>query len=125
MRAPAVKGRQRVACGGTQFDAQHAVGLAHEARHLQMQHGLADRVLKLIATVPAHLAEVLGRYGTVRCLQAPVAPPSFALSQHWHSRFHHDPAIVWFRKLIKRTFENYPQIPAAREAAPSRRCMRA
>lgn len=86
---------------------------------------LLDRHPELIATVPAHLAEVFGRYGTVRCLQPPVALPSFALNQHWHSRFHHDPAIVWLRELIKRTFENYPQIPAVREPVPPRRRTRA
>lgn len=33
-----------------------------------------------------------------------------ALNQHWHPRFHHDPAIIWLRYLMKSTFENYPQI---------------
>jgi hypothetical protein len=51
--------------------------------------------------------------------------PPFALNQHWHSRFHHDPAIVWLRELIKRTFENYPEIPAARGTATPRRRLRA
>jgi DNA-binding transcriptional LysR family regulator len=86
---------------------------------------LLDRHPELIATVPARLGEVFEKYGTVRCLQPPVAVPPFALNQHWHSRFHHDPAIVWLRELIKRTFENYPEIPAARGTATPRRRLRA
>jgi DNA-binding transcriptional LysR family regulator len=63
----------------------------------------------LIATVPLELANVFSRYGTVRVLQPPVKLAPYALSQHWHSRFHHDPAITWVRELVKKTFEGYPE----------------
>lgn len=71
---------------------------------------LLERQPELIATVPVELAKVFERYGTVRSLQPPVSLPPFALDQYWHSRYHHDPAIVWLRELVKRTFENYPEI---------------
>jgi hypothetical protein len=44
----------------------------------------------------------------VRVVQAPVELAPYALNQHWHPRFHHDPAVVWIRELVKRTFEGYP-----------------
>jgi DNA-binding transcriptional LysR family regulator len=71
---------------------------------------LLERQPELIATVPVELAKVFERYGAVRSLQLPVSLPPFALDQYWHSRFHHDPAIVWLRELVKRTFEHYPDI---------------
>lgn len=67
----------------------------------------------LVATVPLELANVFQRYGTIRVLEPPVALPPFALNQHWHPRFHHDPAIVWLRELMKRTFDKYPEIELA------------
>ncbi|HEU0204326.1 MAG TPA: hypothetical protein VFR86_28275 [Burkholderiaceae bacterium] len=65
---------------------------------------------ELIATVPLELGNVFRRYGIVRMLDPPVPLPPFALNQHWHARFHHDPAIIWLRDLMKRTFENYPNL---------------
>ncbi|MCY1211500.1 Nodulation protein D 2 [compost metagenome] len=73
---------------------------------------LMDREPDLIATVPEELANVFSRYGVVRVVKPPVALPPFALSQYWHPRFHHDPAIVWLRQLVKQTFDQYPAIPA-------------
>jgi DNA-binding transcriptional LysR family regulator len=66
---------------------------------------LLDRQPELISTVPVDLAKVFERYGTIRSLQPPLPLPSFAVDQYWHSRFHHDPAVVWLRELVKRTFE--------------------
>ncbi|MDF3888659.1 MULTISPECIES: LysR family transcriptional regulator [Cupriavidus] len=84
----------------------------------------------LIATVPLELANVFARYGTVRVMQPPVALPKFAIKQHWHPRFHHDPAIIWLRELVKRTFEHYPKVfvgedePAASPPPPVKRSRR-
>jgi DNA-binding transcriptional LysR family regulator len=63
----------------------------------------------LVATVPLELANVFRRYGTVRVLQPPVELAAYALNQHWHPRFHHDPAVIWVRELVKKTFESYPE----------------
>jgi DNA-binding transcriptional LysR family regulator len=54
------------------------------------------------------LAKVFASYGTVRVVTPPVALPRFALKQHWHSRFHHDPAIIWLRGMLKEAFAGYP-----------------
>jgi DNA-binding transcriptional LysR family regulator len=70
---------------------------------------LLEQFPELIATVPLELAAVFGRYGTIRVLQPPISLPAFALNQHWHPRFHQDPAVVWVRNLVKSTFENYPE----------------
>lgn len=71
---------------------------------------LMDAHPELIATVPLQLAEVFKGYGSVRMVPPPVTLPPFALNQHWHSRFHHDPAIIWLRELMKQTFEHYPDV---------------
>ena len=71
---------------------------------------LMDRHPDLLATVPQELADVYARFGAVRTFEPPVPVPPFQLSQYWHARFHHDPAIVWLRNLIKQTFENFPRL---------------
>lgn len=81
--------------------------------YLQTPHFLSvpllmDQQPDLIATVPEELANVFSRYGIVRAVKPPVQLPPFALSQYWHPRFHHDPAIVWLRQLVKQTFDRYP-----------------
>jgi len=71
---------------------------------------LMERQPELIATVPLEPANVFARHGSIRALDPPVPLPAFALNQHWHPRFHDDPAIIWLRELMKRTFEKYPEI---------------
>ena len=92
--------------------------------HFLMVPLLMERHPELIATVPLELANVFARHGVVRMLQPPVSIPQVALNQHWHPRFHHDPAIIWLRDLMKRTFEHYPRIvtdDAPRDKQASRR----
>lgn len=89
--------------------------------HFLMVPLLMDRHPELIATVPLELANVFARMGTIRMFDPPMAVPQFALNQHWHPRFHHDPAIIWLRELTKRTFENYPRIVTKDPAGGSRR----
>ena len=78
--------------------------------HFLMVPLLMDRHPDLLATVPLELAQVFGRLGIVRTFRPPVPVPEFQLNQHWHPRFHHDPAVVWLRDLMKKTFEHYPHI---------------
>lgn len=68
---------------------------------------LLERHPDLIATVPMELASAFVKYGTLRILKPPIELPQFALSQHWHPRFHTDPAVSWLRSLVKRTFLHY------------------
>lgn len=80
--------------------------------HFLMVPLLMDRNPELIATVPLELANVFSRFGVVRPVELPVRLPPYPLNQHWHPRFHHDPAIVWLRGLVKQTFETYPDVRA-------------
>jgi hypothetical protein len=78
--------------------------------HFLMVPLLMDRHPELLGKVPRELADVFGKLGTVRTFDPPVPVPPFQLNQHWHLRFHHDPAIIWLRDVMKRTFEHYPDI---------------
>ena len=71
----------------------------------------------LIATVPLELAHVYARYGNVRAVAPPFELPSFAINQYWHPLFHHEPALMWLRDLIKHSFETYPNIYVGEEAS--------
>ena len=71
---------------------------------------LIEQQSDLIATIPVELANVFSRHGLVRSVEPPLELPSYAISQHWHPLFHHDPALIWLRDLIKRTFETYPDL---------------
>ena len=78
--------------------------------HFLMVPLLMDRHPDLLATVPEALADVFVGLNVVRAFEPPLPVPAFPLNQHWHPRFHHDPAIIWLRESVKKTFENYPRI---------------
>ncbi|GAA0512315.1 MULTISPECIES: LysR family transcriptional regulator [Pigmentiphaga] len=58
----------------------------------------------LIATVPARVAQTLAGIAAVKLIAPPFPLPVFAIKQHWHERFHHDPANRWLRSLIAELF---------------------
>jgi len=58
----------------------------------------------LVATVPARVAQTLARIAAVKLLPPSFDLPVFAIKQHWHERFHHDPANRWLRALIADLF---------------------
>ncbi len=64
---------------------------------------------QLIATVPRELATRFAGYNSIRVIDTPVAVPPFAIRQHWHPRFQHDPANTWLRRLVKETFDTHPE----------------
>ena len=78
--------------------------------HFLMVPHLIDQHPELIATVPRKLAEVFAGWNILRMFEPPVPIREFQLNQHWHPRFHHDPAVMWLRDVIKRTFENYAEL---------------
>ena len=55
---------------------------------------------ELLVIVPRRLGEALALQERVRVFEPPVALPSFAVKQHWHERFHADPANAWLRKTL-------------------------
>jgi DNA-binding transcriptional LysR family regulator len=58
----------------------------------------------LIATVPRQLGETLAAQAPLRLFECPIRIPSYLVRQHWHERYHHDPASRWLRALVAGTF---------------------
>lgn len=58
----------------------------------------------LIATLPRHIGETLARVAGLQVLPCPVPIPGFTVKQHWHARYHHDPANVWLRSVCADLF---------------------
>lgn len=60
----------------------------------------------MIATVPSSCARAFEKLGTLRMVELPLPVPSFDLKQHWHARYHRDPANQWLRKVVYECFCN-------------------
>ncbi|HEX6136937.1 MAG TPA: LysR family transcriptional regulator [Casimicrobiaceae bacterium] len=58
----------------------------------------------VVATVPRRLALAFAGYPNVRLLEPPIPIPQFEIKQHWHRRYHHDPANKWLRRLLADLF---------------------
>lgn len=58
----------------------------------------------LIATVPERVARTLVRIARVRALAPPYRLPDFSIKQHWHERYHEDPANRWLRSMVAELF---------------------
>lgn len=58
----------------------------------------------LIATLPRHIGTVLAELGGLAVHECPFPIPGFSVEQHWHARYHHDPANRWLRMLCARLF---------------------
>jgi len=58
----------------------------------------------LIATVPQRVAQTLVRIARVKALAPPYRFPDFSIKQHWHERYHHDPANRWLRSIVAELF---------------------
>lgn len=69
---------------------------------MSIPHLLLDT--DLIVTVPQSCALSLLRLGFLKMHPLPVPSPSFELKQHWHARYHRDPANQWLRSAIHEAF---------------------
>jgi DNA-binding transcriptional LysR family regulator len=58
----------------------------------------------LIATVPRQIGEALVRNESLRLFECPIRIPRYAVKQHWHARFHHDPGDRWLRGVCAMLF---------------------
>lgn len=58
----------------------------------------------LVATLPRHIGETLARAAGLQVLACPVPIPGFTVKQHWHARYHHDPASRWLRGVCAELF---------------------
>jgi len=60
---------------------------------------------QMIATLPRHIGETLARTSAgLQVLPCPVPIPTFQVKQHWHARYHEDPANRWLRGVCTQLF---------------------
>lgn len=59
----------------------------------------------LIATLPRHTGEMLAKANDLTVHPCPILIPSFTVKQHWHARYHHDPASRWLREVCATLFQ--------------------
>ncbi len=57
-----------------------------------------------VVTVPRRLAMAVADYPHVSILEPPIPIPAFEIKQHWHERYHQDPASRWMRSLMAELF---------------------
>lgn len=58
----------------------------------------------MVATLPQHIGETLARSAGLKVWPCPIPIPSFTVKQHWHARYHHDPANRWLRSMCSALF---------------------
>ncbi len=58
----------------------------------------------MVATLPQHIGETLARSAGLKVWPCPIPIPSFTVKQHWHARYHHDPANRWLRSMCAELF---------------------
>lgn len=66
----------------------------------------------LLVTLPRQIGETLAQFNNLKVINCPVEIPSFTVKQHWHARYHHDPANKWLRQLCAELFLNSRMIKA-------------
>jgi DNA-binding transcriptional LysR family regulator len=82
----------------------------------------------LIATLPRHIGETLAALGGLTVHACPFPISTFLVKQHWHERYHHDPANRWLRGVCAELFMNLfprnhqPALPM--QTAPGRKTSR-
>lgn len=74
----------------------------------------------LIATLPRHTGETLAQANSLTVHPCPVAIPSFTVKQHWHARYHHDPASRWLRGVCAALFQHSAAHQASQGAKATR-----
>lgn len=99
----------------------HAAGTGHDLVQVELERlGIAPRVslrlpnflgvgslvasTDLVVTVPRKVGETLVRIADVKMLTPPFDLPVISIKQHWHDRFHQDPANRWLRAVIADLF---------------------
>jgi DNA-binding transcriptional LysR family regulator len=108
------------------LEASHAIvesaGTGHQAaieriiaaQHLKLKASLrVPHFLSLplivaktdhLITIPRRMAMAFQGFDGIRVFDPPLKFPSIDIKQHWHERFHHDPASRWMRTLIAEIF---------------------
>lgn len=57
-----------------------------------------------LAVVPEQLGKYFATSGQIRLMPLPFSIAPYFIVQHWHERYNHDPANVWFRGLVAELF---------------------
>jgi DNA-binding transcriptional LysR family regulator len=89
----------------------HRLGIQRKiALSLPTLPGLGNLLVHtdLVATVPTRVAGMLVGIARVKALPLPFELPTFAIKQHWHERYQHDPANRWLRSVIAELFLDSP-----------------
>src|SRR5262249_28871654 len=60
----------------------------------------------LLAVIPGRLAEAFVSHLPIKVLPLPISIPPFDIRLYWHERYHHDPALTWFRKAFVELFRD-------------------
>lgn len=75
---------------------------------LKVEHFLALPTIlsesDLIFTVPYAIGAGLAKLADIKLVQPPFRTKPRVVKQHWHSRFHHDPANRWIRGVVAELF---------------------
>jgi DNA-binding transcriptional LysR family regulator len=75
---------------------------------LRVEHYLALPTIlsesNLIFTVPYAIGAGLAKLADIKLVQPPFKAKPRVVKQHWHSRFHHDPANRWMRGIVAELF---------------------
>jgi DNA-binding transcriptional LysR family regulator len=101
-----------VTSAGTGHDAAvERAFVAHRQRRrvaLTIPHFMALPIIvartEYIVTVPHRLALTFEGFSGIRMIEPPFRIEPFEIRQHWHERYHHDPANRWMRALIAELF---------------------
>lgn len=58
----------------------------------------------LLVTVPRAVGQSFAQVSNIKLFDPPFLSPTFELKQHWHERYHQDPANLWLRQQIYTIF---------------------
>lgn len=61
---------------------------------------LVARASNVIVTVPSRVARIYADLFGLEELAPPLELPAYPITQYWHARYHHDPGLVWMRRLV-------------------------
>jgi DNA-binding transcriptional LysR family regulator len=70
----------------------------------------------LLATVPGGFRVVAAKEDDIRIFPLPVPVAPYPIKQHWHERYHADPANQWLRQVVS-SFGTSAAMPALTSAA--------
>ena len=128
------------------LEAQHAVvqqeGKSHELFEealaaqgmtrrivLSIPHFLAIPLIlaesDLVVTVPYAIGISFAKMADLKILRPPIQVAPAEVKQHWHARFHHDPANRWLRGVVAELFLHKPWGAAERSKTTGLRAAKA